>query len=180
MKQAPIEEFLKYIEPGPLALLTTFDGKKKNVMTISWIMPISWDACFTIATGPWNYSYKSLVKTRECAVCIPPANMLETAIGIGCSSGADIDKFKNFKLNYISGETVKVPLLTDCIACLECKVLEHVKRWDLFVMRAVRLVLNEKHKHARMIHAVGDGSFKLDGDTKNYRALMKNKLPPGL
>ena len=32
MKQAPIEEFLKYIEPGPLALLTTFDGKKKNVI----------------------------------------------------------------------------------------------------------------------------------------------------
>ena len=30
MKQAPIEEFLKYIEPGPLALLTTFDGKKKS------------------------------------------------------------------------------------------------------------------------------------------------------
>ena len=34
---------LLFVEPGPVTLISTFDGHKNNVMTISWTMPIDFD-----------------------------------------------------------------------------------------------------------------------------------------
>ncbi len=60
------------IEPGPVVLVTTHDGRKDNVMTITWTMVLDFSASFAITTGPWNYSYAALRQTRECVISIPP------------------------------------------------------------------------------------------------------------
>ena len=39
---------------------------------------------------------------------------------------------------------------------------------------------NERCRDKRLVHAVGDGTFTADGEHFNLRALMKEKLPPGL
>lgn len=51
MKEVPIEKALTYIEPGPVVLVTTSDGKKNNVMTISWTMAIDFDQHIVLTTG---------------------------------------------------------------------------------------------------------------------------------
>ena len=71
LRETRIEKALLYLEPGPLVLVTTSEGGRDNVMTISWTMPLDFDGHFAMATGPWNYSFKALKKTRDCAVCIP-------------------------------------------------------------------------------------------------------------
>jgi len=47
MKELPIEKAFMLIEPGPVTLVTTAAGRKKNIMTISWTLvmdftPRSW------------------------------------------------------------------------------------------------------------------------------------------
>jgi len=59
------------IEPGPVVLVTTNDGQKDNVMTITWTMVIGFSAAFAITTGPWNHSYAALLETKECVISIP-------------------------------------------------------------------------------------------------------------
>jgi hypothetical protein len=44
------------LEPGPVVLVTTRDGRKANVMTISWTMVVDFTPRFAITTGAWNYS----------------------------------------------------------------------------------------------------------------------------
>ena len=39
---------------------------------------------------------------------------------------------------------------------------------------------NEEIKDKRLIHAIGDGRFYIDGVIKNHRKLMKDKLPKGV
>ncbi len=39
------------IEPGPVVLITTCDGGKKNVMTISWTMVLDFSPMFAVTTG---------------------------------------------------------------------------------------------------------------------------------
>jgi flavin reductase (DIM6/NTAB) family NADH-FMN oxidoreductase RutF len=39
------------IEPGPVILVTTYDGIKSNVMTISWTMVLDFTPVFAITTG---------------------------------------------------------------------------------------------------------------------------------
>ena len=82
-KELPLERALTFIEPGPVVLVTTFDGKRNNVMTISWTMAIDFDRHIVLTTGSWNYSFGALMERRECVVCIPPADMIETVVRIG-------------------------------------------------------------------------------------------------
>ena len=179
-REIALEKALTFIEPGPVVLITTFDGKKNNVMTISWIMPIDFDGHFVIASGPWNYSFKTLLKTKECVVCIPAQDMLQTTVRIGDVSGADCDKFSRFALQPLPAKTVKAPLIAGCQACLECKVTDVICRYGFVVLQAKRLVRDKNKALGRLWHAVGDGTFTLDGKKSNCRRLMKDKLPPGL
>lgn len=180
LRETRIEKALLYLEPGPLVLVTTSEGGKDNVMTISWTMPLDFDGHFAMATGPWNYSFKALKKTRECAVCIPPASMLETAAKIGSVSGADCDKFALFGLNGIASKTISAPCIEGCIACIESKVVKYMPSAGIFVLKATRLISDSRAPDKRIIHARGDGTFTADGQTFNFRKIIKDKLPPGL
>ncbi len=179
-REIALAKALTFIEPGPVVLVTTFDGKKNNVMTISWIIPIDFDGHFVIASGPWNYSFNTLLKTKECTVCIPAQDMLQTVVKIGDVSGADCDKFARFGLQAQPAKTVQAPLIAGCQACLECQVTDVISRYGFVVLQAKRLVRDKAKSCGRLWHAVGDGTFTLDGKKSNCRRLMKDKLPPGL
>lgn len=56
-KELPLARALTFIEPGPVVLVTTFDGQRNNVMTISWTMAIDFAQHIAITTGPWNHSF---------------------------------------------------------------------------------------------------------------------------
>ncbi len=180
MKEVKKEKALTFIEPGPVVLVSTFDGKKNNIMTISWTMAIDFAQNIVITTGPWNHSFETILTTKECVVCIPTADMLETAVGIGMISGTEVDKFKKFGLTPLAAKYVQAPLIGECLACLECKLVEHIERYGFIILHVERVVINETSKDRRMIHAVGDGTFIIDGETINLREMMEEKLPPGL
>lgn len=180
MTETAIERALTFIEPGPVVLVSTFDGHRNNVMTISWTMAIDFSQHIAITTGEWNYSFRTLMDTGECVVCIPPASMLKTVVRIGDVSGANTDKFKTFGLTPLPAATVKAPLIDGCIACLECKVTDYIEKYGFIIMKVTRVTVNPDCHDKRMIHAIGDGRFVADGETFNCRELMADKLPPGL
>lgn len=180
MKEVDIEKALTYIEPGPLVLVTTFDGQRNNVMTISWTMAIDFAQHIVLTTGPWNRSFTALLEKRECVVCIPPVSMLETAVRIGMVSGVEVDKFEKFGLKALPAQTVEAPLVDGCIACLECRVTDYIDRYGFIILKVTRVVENSACIDRRIIHAKGDGTFTVDGESFNCRELMLEKLPPGL
>lgn len=178
MKEIAVERALTFIEPGPVTLVTTADGDKKNVMTISWTMAIDFDQHIVLTTGSWNYSFGALMRTGECCVCIPPASMAKTVVGIGMVSGENTDKFKKFNLSAVKGRFVKTPLIGECIACLECRVEDYIEKYGFIILKVLRVVVSEEAEDRRILHAVGDGTFFADGEKINLREEMKEKLPP--
>ena len=180
MHESPIERALLYIEPGPVVLVSTHDDHKNNVMTISWSMALDFDQHIAICTGPWNYSFKALKKTKECVICIPPASMAETVVKIGDISGADTDKFKEFSLTALEAAHVHAPLIKECMACLECRVIDYVRKYGIFILSVEKVWENEEIADKQMLHAFGDGTFSTDGSRINLRHLMADKLPPNL
>ena len=180
MKELPLAKAFMQIEPGPVTLVTTALGRKKNIMTISWTTVMDFTPKLAFVTGPWNHSYHALMETKECVIAIPSVDMSETVVGIGTCSGTDTDKFKKFALTPVKAKTVKAPLIAECIANIECRVIDHVKRHDLFVVEGVRAWIDPEASKRRMFHAIGDGTFVADGRRFSHRALMAAKLPPGL
>jgi flavin reductase (DIM6/NTAB) family NADH-FMN oxidoreductase RutF len=177
MKNLPLEKAFLYIEPGPLVLVTTCDGTKNNIMAISWTMVKDFDAQFFFLTGSWNYSYYALIKNKECVIAIPTVEMAKTAVKIGSCSGRDINKFEKFKITPLKAEKVKAPLIKECYVNIECKIIDHIERHNLFVVKGVNAWIDSRRKEKRLIHAIGDGTFVSDGEKFNYRRIMKDKLP---
>ena len=180
MNKLKINKAFTLMESGPVVLVTTYDGKKNNVMTISWTMVLDFKPTFAITTGEWNYSFIALRKTKECVISIPTVDMLNKVVGIGTCSGADTDKFEKFKLTPVKGREVKAPLIKECLANIECKVVDIVKKHNIVVLDAVAAYSDTSRKEKRTVHAVGDGTFIVDGRKLNRKKLMASKLPKGL
>lgn len=178
MKELPIKKAFMLIEPGPVTLVTTAVGRKKNIVTISWTMVMDFTPKFAFVTGAWNHSFHALMQTKECVIAIPSVDMLETTLGIGTCSGADTDKFRKFGLTPVKAKTIKAPLIAECIANIECRVIDYVKKHNLFVVEGVRAWMDPNGHKRPTFHAVGDGTFVADGRKFNHRALMAEKLPP--
>ena len=180
MDQLELRKAFTLIESGPVVLVTTHDGTKDNIMTISWTMVLDFTPVFAITTGQWNHSYKALRKNRECVIAIPTVDLLDKVIGIGTCSGADTDKFAKFKLSPMQAKLVRPPLIKECLANIECKVIDIVKKHNIVVLEAVAAYIDTARKEKRTIHAVGDGTFIVDGRKIDRKKMMASKLPSGI
>ena len=179
MRQLKLSKAFTLIESGPVVLVTTNDGRQENIMTISWTMVIDFTPVFAITTGEWNHSFAALRKTGECVIAIPTVDMLDKVVGIGTCSGADTDKFAKFKLTPVRGRFVTSPLIKECLANIECKVLDIIKRHNIVVLEGVAACVDAARKEKRTLHAVGDGTFIVDGRKMDRRKMMASKLPYG-
>lgn len=180
MKKLQLSKAFTLLEPGPVVLVTTHDGKKNNVMTISWTMVVDFTPVFALTTGPWNHSFAALRKTKECVIAIPTVDLLDKVVGIGTCSGTDTDKFEKFKLTPVPGQHVKAPLIKECLANIECKVVDYNKKHSIIILEGLAAYFDAARKEQRMLHAVGDGTFIADGRKLDRREMMRAKLPAGV
>lgn len=180
MREMRISKAFTLIESGPVVLVTTHDGKKNNIMTISWTMVVDFTPIFAMTTGSWNYSFAALCETKECVIAIPTVDMLDKVVGVGTCSGADTDKFEKFMLTPVEGKYVKAPLIKECIANIECKVVDIVKKHNIVVLEGVAAYFDNSRKEKRTVHAVGDGTFIVDGCKLDRKEMMHSKIPDGL
>ena len=180
MQALELSKAFTLVESGPVVLVTTHDGQNDNIMTISWTMVMDFTPVFAVTTGAWNHSFAALRKHRECVIAIPTVDMLDTVVGIGTCSGVDTDKFAKFKLTAVPGKHVKAPLIKECLANIECHVIDIVKKHNIIVLEGVAAYVDVERQEKRMLHAVGDGTFIVDGRKMDRRKMMASKLPAGV
>jgi len=180
MRRMKLSKAFTLMEPGPVVLVTTWDGRRNNIMTISWTMVVDFTPQFAMVTGAWNHSFAALRRSRQCVIAVPAVDLLDQVVGIGTCSGSDTDKFARFGLTPEPGSIVRAPLIKECLANIECKVIDIVARHNIIVLEGVAACMNPARKEKRTIHAVGDGRFVVDGDRLDRRQMMASKLPPGL
>jgi flavin reductase (DIM6/NTAB) family NADH-FMN oxidoreductase RutF len=176
----PIGKAFTLLEPGPVVLVTTFDGEKHNVMTISWTMVLDFTPLFAITTGAWNHSYAALRKSRECVIAIPTVDLIDEVVGVGTCSGASSDKFIKFGLTPVKARRVRAPLVKECLANIECRVTDIVTRHNIVVLEGIAAYFDHSRKEKRTLHAIGDGTFVADGRRLNRRKMMRSKIPDGV
>ena len=180
MRKVNIGKAFTWIEPGPVVLVTTHDGQHDNIMTISWTMVLDFTPTFAITTGAWNHSYAALKSQRQCVLAIPTVDMLDQVVGIGTCSGTDTDKFARFNLTRSKARHVSPPLIRECLANIECQVTDIIERHNIVVLEAVAAYRDGARQEQRMIHAIGDGTFVVDGRRLDRRRMMAGKIPPGV
>jgi len=176
VKPFPLDKVYQLIEPGPVVLLTTaFDGKP-NVMTMSWHMMMEFTppriGCIVSSA---DHSFSALFKTGECVIAIPSADMAEKVVAIGNCSGRDTDKFAEIGLTALPAEEVSAPLIDECFANLECRVVDRdfVERHNLFVLDVVKAWHDPQQLAPKTFHHKGYGTFVIDGE----EITLASKMP---
>ena len=170
----PLDRAFTFIESGPALLISTHHNGKANLMTVSWHAMMGFEPTLGICLGPWNFSYAALKETGECVVAVPSADLLELVVAIGNCSGETVDKFKEFKLTPLPSSSVSPPLVAECLYNLECRVVNRqlVKDYNFFVLQGIRAWHDPSPVDTRSFHAVGDGTFIIDGEIIDLRHKM--------
>jgi flavin reductase (DIM6/NTAB) family NADH-FMN oxidoreductase RutF len=166
----PLSEVYRLLEPGPVVLLTTIRAGRANAMPMSWHLMMEFTPPLVgcvVSNG--DYSFATLKQTKECVINIPTVELAKTVVACGNTSGSTTDKFKKFGLTAVAAKFVNAPLIAECYASLECKVVDMklVTKYNFFVLEVVQGWVDPARKHPRTIHHQGEGEFMVAGRTRH-------------
>jgi flavin reductase (DIM6/NTAB) family NADH-FMN oxidoreductase RutF len=175
-KALPLSRVYRLIEPGPVVLLTTAHKGRANVMTMSWHTMLEFEPPLVgCVVSNRNFSFEALRMSRECVINIPTSRLADAVVKCGNTSGRREDKFAATGLTAAPAAQVAAPLIAECYANLECRVVDTalVTRYDFFVLEVVTAWVDPKARAPRSLHHRGRGEFMVAGKTVRLRSRAK-------
>jgi flavin reductase (DIM6/NTAB) family NADH-FMN oxidoreductase RutF len=171
----PVYDIRRFLEAGPIVLVSSAWKGERNIMTMGWHMVMEFSPSLVgclISSG--NHSHELVRRSGECVINVPEVGMARQAVGIGNCSGAQVDKFKKFKLTATVAQEVRAPLIAECYSNLECKLVDDVlvEKYNVFIFEVVKAHAPAAPKYPKTIHYRGDGMFMVAGRSLNMRRLF--------
>src|SRR3990170_2645624 len=164
----PLSRVYTLLEPGPVVLVTTALKGRANIMTLSWHTMMEFEPPLVgCVMSNRNFSHGMLRSSRGCVINIPTVNLAAKVTGCGNTSGRRVDKFQSFGLTGVPASLVGAPLIAECYANLECRVVDtkFAARYNFFVLEVLKAWIDPARKHPRTIHHMGRGAFMVAGRT---------------
>lgn len=175
-KTLSLSNVYRLLEPGPVVMVTTSQNQQSNIMTMSWHTMMDFEPPIVgCVISNRNYSFDALNKTRACVINIPTAEIIKKVVGCGNTSGQKVDKFKKFNLTPKAASLVEAPLIDECYANLECKVIDKkmVNNYNFFVLEVLKAWIDTSKKQPKTIHHLGKGVFMIAGKIIKLPSKMK-------
>ncbi len=172
----PLSKAYTLLEPGPVVLVTTRHRGRANVMAMSWHTMMEFEPPLVgCIVSERDFSFQALKATRECVLNIPTEELAREVIGCGNTSGAKLDKFTAFGLTPLKASSVAAPLIAECYASLECRVIDirFVKRYNFFVLQVTRAWIDPRCRSPHTLHHRGRGLFAVARHTIKLASKVK-------
>ncbi len=175
-KSLSLSHVYRLLEPGPVLLVTTAGKGKANIMALSWHMMIEFEPPLVgCVISNRNHTFSMVKATKECVINIPTVELAAQVVGCGNTSGRRTDKFKKFRLTPVAASRVKAPLIHECYANLECKVVDMrmASKYNIFILEVLKAWIDPSKKNPRTMHHCGKGTFMVAGRTIALPSKMK-------
>jgi flavin reductase (DIM6/NTAB) family NADH-FMN oxidoreductase RutF len=172
----PVSKVRRFLEPGPIVLVSSRHGDETDIMTMGWHTVMEFTPSLVgciISSG--NHSFELVRRSGECVINLPTTALTDTVVRIGNTSGAEIDKFEAFGLTAQEGTRVKAPLIAECHANFECRLHDDalVDTYNFFIFEVVKAHVARTPKNPETLHYLGDGEFMLSGRIISRRKLFR-------
>ena len=175
-KNFPITKIRRFLEPGPIVLVSSAHKGEQNVMTLGWHMMLGFDPAL-VGCYIWdeNHSYSLIRRSKECVINVPTFDLVNTVIDVGNHHGPDVDKFEKYGLTAVEGTKVGAPLVAECFANFECKLVDtsQINRYGLFIFEVVKAHVATLPRYPKTMHYRGDGVFMVSGKNVSYWSRFK-------
>ncbi|MDY4340886.1 flavin reductase family protein [Xanthomonas sp. LF07-6] len=175
----PTQDVRRFLEPGPVVLVSSAWKQQRDIMTLGWHMVLEFSpSLLACCISSANHSFALLRRSKQCVINLPTADLVDTVVGIGNTSGADLDKFAHFGLTAVPATHVAAPLIAECYASFECRLHDgsQIGKHSLFVWEVVKAHVAASPKRPRTLHYRGDGRFMLSGAEISRRRLFKPEM----
>ncbi|MBB5942275.1 flavin reductase family protein [Xanthomonas sp. 3307] len=175
----PTQEVRRFLEPGPVVLVSSAWKQQRDIMTLGWHMVLEFSpSLLACCISSANHSFDLIRRSRQCVINLPTADLVDTVVGIGNTSGAELDKFSHFGLTAVPATHVAAPLIAECYASFECRLHDgsQIGKHGLFVWEVVKAHVAASPKRPRTLHYRGDGRFMLSGPDISRRRLFKPEM----
>lgn len=163
-----LHQVRRYLEPGPVVLLSSAWQGRRDIMTMGWhtVMEFSPSLVGCVIASS-NHSHGLVRASGECVINLPTTALTEAVLGIGSTSGADLDKFDAFGLTPQPSRLVAAPAIRECHAQFECRLHDDslVERYNFFIWEVVAARVASSPAWPETLHYRGDGNFMLSGPT---------------
>lgn len=175
-KSFPVGKVRRFLEPGPIVLISSEHRGERNIMTLGWHLVLGFSPSL-VGCYIWdqNHSYSLIKKSKQCVINIPTHDLIDAVIGIGNCHGPGTDKFEKFGLTPVEASRVSVPLIAECYASFECKLVDAslIKKHGLFIFEVVKAHVASSPRYPKTVHYRGDGVFMIGGPSVSYRSRFK-------
>ncbi|UCF60162.1 MAG: flavin reductase family protein [Anaerolineaceae bacterium] len=130
-KQA-VTTFHYLLHPYNTSLVTCCDTEgKSNIITIAWLIPVSVSPPLVgMSIGPSRFSYGLIRETGEFVINVAPYDIARQVLFCGRRSGREMDKFAETGLTPMEAQHVRPPVIEECVAHLECRVVQDIEAGD--------------------------------------------------
>ena len=172
-KDFPTSQIRRFLEPGPIVLVSSAWNGESNIMTMGWHTMMEFTpSLFGCIIANANHSFDMIRKSKECVINIPTVDLLNEVVGIGNSSGVDVDKFKKFNLTARPGSKVKAPLIEECYANFECRIKDSsmINKYNFFIFEFLKAYVALSPKYPTTLHYRGEGVFMISGKKVSLRS----------
>lgn len=175
----PVSLARRYLEPGPIVLISSCWQGKTNIMTLGWHVVLEFSPSLVgcmISSG--NHSFEMIRQSGECVINLPTTLLTDTVVGIGNTTGAIIDKFVHFGLTKAPAHEVNAPLIRECHAHFECRLRDDamVEGYNFFIFEIVKAQAAAKPEYPETLHYTGDGVFMVAGKIISRRGQFRPEM----
>ncbi len=129
--EVPIPKANRLINFGTVVLVTSKHENREDITPIAWNIPLSHNPMLVgISVSNKHFSNHLIEQSGEYVINVPDTSLVSKVSYCGSVSGRDVDKFEKSGLNQTAPKAVSVPLITECFAHIECKVVQKLKVGD--------------------------------------------------
>jgi len=127
----------------------------ENVLPLDWHLPLSFfPKLYGISLESRNYSSELIKKSGSFAVNFMSYEFEPEILTAGRTSGRSVDKFAATNLARKEASSIDLPVLSDALGVLECRVVHTLETGDhtLFVGKVVHEELFSTNHQKRLYH----------------------------
>jgi flavin reductase (DIM6/NTAB) family NADH-FMN oxidoreductase RutF len=172
----PLDDIRRFLEPGPIVLVSSYYEGRTNIMTLGWHMMMQFQpALFGCFIWSGNHSFDMIRNSRERVINLPTLDLADKVVGIGNSTGAQTDKFKEFKLTAAKADHVNAPLIDECYGNFECRLADDslIGKYGIFVWEVVAAHVATAPERPETLHYPGHGEFVVASKNISFREWFK-------
>jgi flavin reductase (DIM6/NTAB) family NADH-FMN oxidoreductase RutF len=182
IKPVELRHAYRLLNHGHTTLITSAHNGKRNIMAAAWVCALDFDPPkVTVVIDKNTYTRTLMEAEGTFAINLPCVAQINMVKLVGSCSGRDMvtDKFAQFNIETFAAQQISAPLVQDCVAWLECKIIPEPHNqniYDLFIAEVIAAHADERvfsngrwhfegHDDLRTIHHVAGGAFFATGES---------------